>query len=523
MGDEGIWNHHMRWCSVVMKPDWKKFPQRFVMLKLAVTQKLILATALIVPLLANSGCSVFQGTNNAIGYASPLDDMMVGVRNQVWARRAYNESGCQFGYNGEQGDCFRDGFIDGYCAVCEGGGTCVPAIPPRKYWSWRHQSGDGQARTDAWFAGYPEGARIAQEQGMGRLNEIQVADYITSIDGQAPFVPNGIQPQPTPANIYSTPDVLPAPQVDSVESYVPQPEPEMELIPERSNSYDAPNDEPRLTDPSENERSNKGDRLEAEKERANDATDTDDAYPNNLELDNDQNSGQSDNTIGETNDRDPSNNGAAADGSTNNGDAERRSNNTPNPGDDNNNDANTIDNDNIANGNRESGDQFNSDQFNNEQSGKDQSGDASAIPAGPIPMITPRTLPLQRVPERELQLNQNAPITQPLHEDPSMVVQTQYVEPGKSLAQKPIPRLIARHEPTRLQSISLRSKIQQPAPTIEIREAGPLMRANFESVDQNRLLQHQPRLLKIDPTTLRPHIAPDSENDYSGGTMQSNN
>ena len=97
-------------------------------------------------------------------------------RNYVWAKRAYQ---MQFGsYDVPCADDFRDGFIAGYCNVCDGGDGYVPALPPRDYWDARYQTAEGQKRTKMWFAGYPVGAKAARTTGAGAFNEIPISNML---------------------------------------------------------------------------------------------------------------------------------------------------------------------------------------------------------------------------------------------------------------------------------------------------------------------------------------------------------
>lgn len=62
--------------------------------------------------------------------------------------------------------------------VADGGTGCVPTFPPREYWGWKYQSCVGQERVAAWFAGYPHGARAAEEDGIGNYYQIQTSANI---------------------------------------------------------------------------------------------------------------------------------------------------------------------------------------------------------------------------------------------------------------------------------------------------------------------------------------------------------
>ncbi len=73
---------------------------------------------------------------------------------------------------------FCEGFRAGYDAIAEGGDGCTPAFPPRQYWGWRYQSAEGQEKVAAWYAGFPHGARAAEEDGIGNWGQIQTSSAI---------------------------------------------------------------------------------------------------------------------------------------------------------------------------------------------------------------------------------------------------------------------------------------------------------------------------------------------------------
>ena len=73
---------------------------------------------------------------------------------------------------------FAQGFKAGYMEIADGGTGCSPAFPPREYWGWKYQSCEGQARVAAWYAGYPHGARAAEEEGIGSWTQIQTSTSI---------------------------------------------------------------------------------------------------------------------------------------------------------------------------------------------------------------------------------------------------------------------------------------------------------------------------------------------------------
>lgn len=97
-------------------------------------------------------------------------------RNFVWAKRAYQ---MQYGScDLPCADDFRDGFIAGYCNICDGNDGYVPALPPEKYWDARFQNVEGQKRTKMWFAGFPAGVKAARDTGAGAFTEIPISNML---------------------------------------------------------------------------------------------------------------------------------------------------------------------------------------------------------------------------------------------------------------------------------------------------------------------------------------------------------
>lgn len=157
---------------------------------------------------STGGCTAFAGLSNSLDYNECCDDFVLGYRNSAWSARAWHE----------RKDCFqkeaylyhfRDGFRQGYEDVASGGNGCTPAFPPRSYWSWKFQSPEGQLRVSAWFAGYPHGARAAEEDGLGNYGQIQMSCQMEEACQQCglgePVIPASAAPvepaAPTPAAV----------------------------------------------------------------------------------------------------------------------------------------------------------------------------------------------------------------------------------------------------------------------------------------------------------------------------------
>lgn len=122
-----------------------------------------------------SGCSAWRGLT--IWQNETFEEVAVNWRNHVWARQAWREHQSQFS-NQPHCDAFGEGFTAGYCGICDGGTGCCPPTAPQEYWGWQYQTPEGQAKTAAWFAGYPYGVRAAEQDGVGHMNQIQTSALI---------------------------------------------------------------------------------------------------------------------------------------------------------------------------------------------------------------------------------------------------------------------------------------------------------------------------------------------------------
>ena len=157
-----------------------------------------------------AGCNSFQ-----VGTTGYMDRCFCSWRDHVWAKRAYRlrYSNCDCAHPSH----YQKGFIAGYSAICNGEDGYVPAMPPRNYWGFAYQSADGQAMIDAWFEGYPEGVRAAQQDGAGQYRDVQFSRMINDAMQQEQMgwdqaeyyqAVEMIEPGPTPAV-----DAPPGPEV----------------------------------------------------------------------------------------------------------------------------------------------------------------------------------------------------------------------------------------------------------------------------------------------------------------------
>ena len=124
-----------------------------------------------------SGCQATEGIRNQLDYSDACNDLIVGWRNRVWSSQAWHERQELAADQQFPGD-FEEGFRAGYAATGQGSDGCPPPVPPRKYWSWKYQTPEGQEKVAAWYAGWPHGARAAEEDGVANWSQIQVSRQI---------------------------------------------------------------------------------------------------------------------------------------------------------------------------------------------------------------------------------------------------------------------------------------------------------------------------------------------------------
>jgi hypothetical protein len=120
---------------------------------------------------SSTGCTMLDGACRAIKKNECLDDLMIGHRNRALAAKAWHRQKHLFS-NCHDIRELRAGFFAGYADIANGGKGCLPAVAPSHYWGWRYQTPGGQARVNSWFAGFPMGAKAAEEDGVGGWGEI---------------------------------------------------------------------------------------------------------------------------------------------------------------------------------------------------------------------------------------------------------------------------------------------------------------------------------------------------------------
>jgi hypothetical protein len=129
--------------------------------------------------MSTTGCSVMHNGYTALTRNSSWNDTVVVLRNRSHSAKAWHKRKHNF-CNERHSQDFCNGFRAGYEAVCGGSDGCTPAFPPPEYWSWEFQSGEGQARTSAWFSGYPYGVQAAEQEGATHWNQLQLSPTMRS-------------------------------------------------------------------------------------------------------------------------------------------------------------------------------------------------------------------------------------------------------------------------------------------------------------------------------------------------------
>ncbi len=133
-----------------------------------------IVAALTLITLTTAGCSVVHNGYAAATNNGSWNQTVTVLRNRSFSAKSWHRRKQNFCNERHAGD-FRNGYRAGYEAMCSGSDGCTPAFPPSEYWSWEYQSGEGQARTAAWFAGYPHGVRAAEEEGTANWHQIQMS------------------------------------------------------------------------------------------------------------------------------------------------------------------------------------------------------------------------------------------------------------------------------------------------------------------------------------------------------------
>jgi hypothetical protein len=173
---------------------------------------------LVLCLCSGFGCTAIQGIREHIAYNDTTNDFVLEWRNSAWASQAWHRHKAAFIGHPYLRD-FAEGFRAGYMDVANGANGCTPALPPRKYWNWRYQTAEGQAKVAAWFEGYPHGARAAEEDGAGLYSQIQVSESL-----RAEYRLGHEPPYPSPLYYHDPRRWCPPEQAEPDHSLPPAPE-----------------------------------------------------------------------------------------------------------------------------------------------------------------------------------------------------------------------------------------------------------------------------------------------------------
>jgi hypothetical protein len=182
--------------------------------KLSRTSKLKkkwLHRGLAISLACLAGCNAMHGAKDHWSYSGGWNEMMMGYRNEAWANKSWHARKHQFCSERHLHE-FCEGFRAGYAAVADGSDGCTPAFAPRQYWGWKYQSAEGQEKVASWYAGYPHGARAAEEDGIGNWTQIQ-----TSMNVQQQFADQGMLGPGQQPGMYPMPQAEPQASVDAKE------------------------------------------------------------------------------------------------------------------------------------------------------------------------------------------------------------------------------------------------------------------------------------------------------------------
>lgn len=144
------------------------------------------------------------------------DRCFTSFRDNVWAKRAYHLRYSEF-CESKHPRHFRQGFIAGYVAVCNGEDGYTPPTPPRDYWSYKFQTAEGAEMIDCWFAGFPEGVKAATQDQAGAYRDMKISTMIdnaleqTPQDAWGPYMNHAPDAHPNVMHIEDAGDAPPLP------------------------------------------------------------------------------------------------------------------------------------------------------------------------------------------------------------------------------------------------------------------------------------------------------------------------
>lgn len=110
------------------------------------------------------GCSLFVTAARNMYYETKLE-VQECVEEQAYrhaARTVWEQSCGKYSGSRDFAKGFQAGFVDYLRA---GGNGMPPPLPPQHYWGYKYQTPAGHQAIEQWFAGYREGAAVAQSGG----------------------------------------------------------------------------------------------------------------------------------------------------------------------------------------------------------------------------------------------------------------------------------------------------------------------------------------------------------------------
>jgi len=160
-----------------------------------------------------SGCECLYGLTNEI------TDCQIKCYNRLMAKTSYREmvpacTGMDCPYS------FREGFLDGYVSVADGGNGCAPAVPriPCCNYMWLDCCTENE-RLETWYDGYEHGVLAAQADGMYGSNLIvsRTAGLLGPMEYPMPPPSGHFESSARPAAVEESPEkaVPPAPRTES--------------------------------------------------------------------------------------------------------------------------------------------------------------------------------------------------------------------------------------------------------------------------------------------------------------------
>ena len=182
--------------------------------------RLVAAGCLAVAFTSSIGC---RGLNHwRHEFQGCVSNHMVDFSNRALAQKAWIREKHRFN-DRQYVQEFKDGFIDGYLDVATGGDGCTPTIAPPKYWGWAYQTPHGQAAVNAFFQGFPFGAKAAEQDGVGYWNEIPTSGLSKAL---APYGSGALTEEVVPMPVPQT-----TPDADSARLTIESPSDELVASP----------------------------------------------------------------------------------------------------------------------------------------------------------------------------------------------------------------------------------------------------------------------------------------------------